>query len=81
MNVAKSYDTQIVLPNEIYQAIEQRAKVHGHSVNSEIVALLATSLSIKVSEDEDLVNEFLAWETASDEDWLKMEDILVYEAS
>lgn len=81
MNVAKSYDTQIVLPNEIYQAIEQRAKVHGHSVNSEIVALLAISLSIKVSEEEDLINEFLAWEIASDEDWLKMEDLLVYEAS
>ena len=81
MNAAQSYDTQIVLPNELYQAIEQLAKVHGNSVNSEIVALLAMSLSIKVSEDEDLAHEFMAWETASDEDWLKMEDLLVHKAS
>jgi hypothetical protein len=81
MNTAKSYATQIVLPNELYRAISELAKVHGHSVDSEIVTLLAISLNIKISEDEALVDEFLAWETASDEDWLKMEDLLVHEAS
>jgi len=81
MNTAKSYATQIVLPNELYRAIAQLAEVHGHSVNSEIVTLLAISLNIKVGEDEALVDEFLAWETASDEDWLKMEDLLLHEAS
>ncbi len=77
MNAAESCHTQISLPTELYQAIKQRAKVHGRSVNSEIVALLAASLSAEISGD--LATEFAAWETASDEDWLNIEARLVGE--
>ncbi|MBW4618557.1 MAG: Arc family DNA-binding protein [Cyanosarcina radialis HA8281-LM2] len=71
MNAAQSSHTQVRLPTELYQAIEQRAKVHRRSVNSEIVALLAASLGTEISGD--LATEFAAWETASDEDWLNIE--------
>ncbi len=78
MNATNSYNTQVTLPIELYQAIEQQAKMHGHSVNSEIVTLLAASISTEVG---NLVDEFVAWEAASDEDWLNIETMLVNEAS
>lgn len=78
MNAAENCNTQVSLPTELYQAIEQRAEVHGRSVNSEIVALLAASLNTKLGED--LATEFAAWEAASDEDWLNIEARLVGEA-
>ncbi|GEM_PF-825637 len=74
MNSDQSRSTQVVLPDELYQAIEHRAKVHGCSIGSEIVTLLAQSLDTKI--EPDLANEFVAWEAASDEDWLKMESLL-----
>lgn len=79
MNAAQSYNTQVSLPTELYQAIKQRAKLHGRSLNSEIVALLAVSLSTEIIGN--LADEFVAWETASDEDWLNMEARLVREES
>jgi plasmid stability protein len=78
MNATNTHNTQVTMPSELYQAIEQQAKMHGHSVNSEIIALLAASISTK---DSNLVEEFIAWETASDEDWLNMETMLANEAS
>ncbi|WP_225931719.1 Arc family DNA-binding protein [Leptolyngbya sp. 7M] len=44
MNTAETINTQIALPIELYQAIAQRAQIHGQSVSSEIVALLLASL-------------------------------------
>jgi plasmid stability protein len=79
MNADRNCNTQISLPTELYQAIEQRAKARGHSIDSEIVALLVASLSTEISGD--LADEFVAWETASDEDWLNMEAKLVGEVS
>ncbi|QZZ22005.1 Arc family DNA-binding protein [Leptothermofonsia sichuanensis E412] len=35
MNTAETMSTQITLPIELYQAIAQRAQIHGKSVNSE----------------------------------------------
>ncbi len=78
MDTAKNCNTQIVLPNDLYQVIKQQAKVHGCSVNSEIVSLLAASLGMKVNKD--LAEEFLIWEMASDEDWLNIEERLAREA-
>jgi len=46
---------------------------NGHSVNSEIVALLTPVLMQTSSE---LIQEFTDWETASDEDWISMEATL-----
>lgn len=73
MNTAETIDTQIALPIELYQAIAQRAQVHGQSVSSEIVALLLASL---VQDSAELTEEFAAWEAASDEDWLNLETAL-----
>jgi hypothetical protein len=42
MSTAQARDTQITLPTDLYQA-EQIASLHGRSINSEIVALLAVS--------------------------------------
>jgi plasmid stability protein len=74
MDINQSRSTQVVLPEELYQAIEHRAKVHGCSISSEILMLLAQSLDTKI--EPNLADEFVAWETASDEDWLKMEALL-----
>jgi Arc-like DNA binding domain len=68
MNAAE-ISTQITLPIELYQAIAQRAQVHGQSVSSEIVTLLISSLGQDAAE---LAEEFADWEAASDEDWLHM---------
>ena len=40
IDAAKTIDTQVTLPVELYQAIAQRAQTHGHSVSGETVALL-----------------------------------------
>lgn len=74
MNAAEIINTQITLPIELYQAIAQRAQVHGQSVSSEIVALLISSL---VQDSAELAKEFADWEAASDEDWLSLEAALV----
>ncbi len=76
MDAIKTIGTQIVLPEETYHAIEERAKVRGCSVNDEIVALLNTSLT---DEADALKYEIDAWEAASDEDWLQMETTLAKE--
>lgn len=73
MDAAKTIDTQVTLPMELYQALFQRAQAHGQSVSGEIVALL-TPLLIPVSPE--LAQEFADWEAASDEDWLSMEAIV-----
>lgn len=72
MDAAKTIDTQITLPMELYQAIVQQAQEHGQSVSGEIVALL-TSLLMQVPTE--LAQEFAAWEAASDKDWLNIEPI------
>ncbi|NJL36751.1 MAG: Arc family DNA-binding protein [Leptolyngbyaceae cyanobacterium SM1_4_3] len=72
MNAAEAISTQITLPIELHQAISQRAKAHGQSINGEIVALL----SLLVQDSAELAEEFAAWESASDEDWLNMETAL-----
>lgn len=77
MDTNQNRSTQVVLPNQLYQAIEHRAKVHGCSISSEIVMLLAQSLDPKI--EPALADEFVAWETASDEDWLKMEALLTHQ--
>jgi len=74
MNPEQSRSTQVYLPDALYQAIEQRAEVHGCSISSEIVTLLTRSLDTEI--DQDLAEEFVAWEAASDEDWLTMEALL-----
>jgi hypothetical protein len=70
-------DTHVSLSIELYQAIEQQAKMHGCSINSEISSILADSLKLP---QDGLIEEFNAWEAASDEDWLKMEAMLASEA-
>jgi hypothetical protein len=70
-------DTHVSLSIELYQAIEQQAKMHGCSVNSEISSILADSLKLP---QDGLIEELNAWEAASDEDWLKMEAMLASEA-
>jgi hypothetical protein len=70
-------DTHVSLSIELYQAIEQQAKMHGCSVNSEISSILAASLKLP---QNGLIEELNAWEAASDEDWLKMEAMLASEA-
>lgn len=65
MDVSKTVETRINLPAELYQEIEQQAKAHGCSVNGEIVALLAYSLSQMMDGFE---REVAQWEAASDED-------------
>lgn len=69
MDATETISTQVTLPLQLYLAIEQRAQVQGKSVNSEIVALLASLLENPAS----LVKEFADWEAASDEDWLNLE--------
>ena len=76
MDAARTIDTQVTLPMELYQAIVQRAQTHGHSVSGEIVALLTPLL---MQMPPELVQEFAAWEAASEEDWLSMEATLASE--
>ncbi len=73
MEAAKTIDTQVTLPIELYRAIVQQAQADGYSVSDEITALL-THVLMQVSTE--LVQEFAAWEAASDEDWLSMEATL-----
>lgn len=70
MEAAKTIDTSITLPIELYKAIVQQAQAHGCSVSGEITALLTNVLMPVPTE---LVQEFADWEAASDEDWLSME--------
>ena len=70
MNAAETINTQVALPIDRYQAIAQRAEVHGQSFNSEIVTLL---ISLLDQDSAELAEEFASWEAASDEDWLRME--------
>lgn len=72
MNTAETMSTQITLPIELYQAIAQRAQIHGRSVNSEIVAMLISLLE----DSAEMAQEVADWEAASDEDWLNMEAVL-----
>ena len=70
MDAAKTIDTQVALPIELYQTIVQQAQAHRNSVGGEIVALLT---SVLMQDSTDLTQEFDAWEAASDEDWLNLE--------
>jgi hypothetical protein len=70
MDTTATIEAQVTLPIELYQAIVQRAAVHGHSLSGEIVSLLTPLLMQLPTE---LAQEFAAWEAASDEDWLNME--------
>ncbi len=76
MDTSQTIDTQVTLPIELYQAIAQQAQTHGHSLSKEIVALL-TPLLMQIPNQ--MEEEFLAWEAASDEDWLSMEAMLASE--
>jgi hypothetical protein len=76
MDVTQTINTQITLPIDLYQEIAKQAQAHGQSLSSEIVSLL-TPLLMQVSNE--LIEEFEAWETASDEDWLNIETILTSE--
>lgn len=78
MNTSETVDAQIALPSLLYQVLEQRAQLHGHSINHEIIVLLS-SLLPQLSDD--LKQEFSEWEAASDDDWLSMETALAAEAS
>lgn len=69
MDTTQTISTQVILPIEVYQAIAQRAQVHGNSVNKEIVTLLISLLR----DSDGLAQEFADWEAASDEDWLNLE--------
>ncbi len=73
MKATKTIDASVTLPIELYQALVQQAQAHGYSVSDEITALL-TPLLMQVPTE--LVQEFVAWEAASDEDWLSMEATL-----
>ncbi len=72
MDTTQTISTQVTLPIEVYQAIAQRAQVHGNSIDSEIATLLISSLA----ESSELAQECAAWEAASDEDWLSLEATL-----
>jgi hypothetical protein len=76
MDAARTIDTQITLPIELYQAIAEKAQAHGQSVSGEIISLL-TPLLIQVPTELD--REFKDWEAASDEDWLNLEAKLASE--
>ena len=76
MDAAKTVNTQITLPIELYQKLVQQAQAHQQSVSGELVALL-TPLLMQTSAE--LSQEIMAWEAASDEDWLSMEAMLVSE--
>ena len=69
-------ETQITLPPDLYQAIAQRAELNGQSFSNEIASLL-TPLFSKISQQ--LEQEFQDWESASDEDWLSLEENLSLE--
>ncbi|MDZ7951656.1 hypothetical protein [Nostoc sp. DedQUE09] len=73
MKATKTIDTSVTLPIELYQALVQQAQAHGYSVSDEITALLSPLL---IQVPTELVQEFVAWEAASDEDWLSMEATL-----
>jgi hypothetical protein len=70
MDTAKTIDTQVALPIELYQTIVQQAQAHKNSVSGEIVMLLT---SVLMQSSTNLTQEFEAWEAASDEDWLNLE--------
>lgn len=70
MDAAKTIDTQVALPIELYQTIVQQAQAHKNSVSGEIVTLLT---SVLMQNSTNLTQEFEAWEAASDEDWLNLE--------
>lgn len=71
-------NAQVTLPTKLYQTIQKRAEQQGHSLNDEIVTLLMISLT---KDMEILEKDFILWETASDEDWNKMEAMLCLEES
>jgi biotin carboxylase len=73
MEAAKTIDTSVTLPIELYQAIVKQAQAHGYSVSGEITALLTPLL---METPTRLAQEFAAWEAASDDDWLSMEATL-----
>ena len=73
MNVSETIDAQVTLPVELYQSIAQQAVAHGQSVSEEIVALLS---SLLMPLPDELADEFAAWEAASDEDWLALENAI-----
>lgn len=77
MDQAETVDTQLTLPTTLYEAIEERAQVHGHSVSHEIVRLLSLVVPLPA---EDLEREFAEWEAASDEDWQALEVSLASES-
>ncbi|MGK7929313.1 MAG: hypothetical protein AB4290_29420 [Spirulina sp.] len=76
MNSPQTIEAHISLPTDLYHAIAKQARANRQSFSQEIVDLLTHSL-IKVPDN--LEGEFIAWETASDEDWLAMEAILTSE--
>ena len=76
MHTSETVNAQITLPSALYKAIEQQAKKQGHSLNSEIVALLSSLLP---QLPEGLSQEFKEWEAASDEDWAAFENTLAAE--
>ncbi|RUT05970.1 hypothetical protein DSM106972_031760 [Dulcicalothrix desertica PCC 7102] len=71
--MTKTIDTQITLPVELYQLLAEQAKEHGNSISGEVTALLTPLL---VQMPPELAEEIKAWEAASDEDWLAMEETL-----
>lgn len=77
MNVTQSYNNPLILPDDLYQVIEQRARFYGRSVNSEIITILTEFFSQE--NGENLENELILWSNASDEDWLNMETRLTTE--
>jgi hypothetical protein len=72
----ETISAQVPIPIPLYDAIAQRAKVLGHSIDQEIIILLTTSLQL-----DELNDEIAAWEAASDEDWLNLENRLISEAA
>ncbi len=77
MDAATTINAQVTIPTDLYQAIEQRAQIHGHSISTEIVDLLMLAMP---EHDEELAREFAQWEAASDEDWQAMEVIIASES-
>jgi hypothetical protein len=72
----ETISAQVPIPTSLYDAIAQRAKVLGHSIDQEIITLLTTSLQL-----DELDDEVAAWEAASDEDWLSLESGLISEVA
>lgn len=58
MDSAETVNTQVMLPADLYEIIEQRAQTRGHSVSSEVVEMLSFLLSQPTDE---LVREFAEW--------------------